>query len=236
MMTDPLHARVSSMVPGRLRIRLDRADRDNGRLAQVHAALEAHDGVDAVVANRTSGSLLVHYDRAVHDYATIVAMLEDAGVVIRDVAEAVFGDGQAEFGESVISTNILDVLTDLDRRLSRATNGLVDVKLLFPLSLGALAIRQIALEGLGLSTVPGYVLLWYTFDSFYKLHPRAQPAFTHDPDVVEAEAEAAETTAKTVGYRTGASTAAEVRVAGPDAASVRRRSRVGARPRRRPAR
>jgi hypothetical protein len=32
------------------------------------------------------------------------------------------------------------------------------------------------MNGLGLSQVPGYVLLWYTFDSFYKLHQRKSAA------------------------------------------------------------
>ena len=31
-------------------------------------------------------------------------------------------------------------------------------------------------SGLGLGQVPGYVLLWYTFDSFYKLHQRKATA------------------------------------------------------------
>jgi len=67
-------------------------------------------------------------------------------------------------------------LTDLDQRLSKATNGKFDIKLLVPTGLGLLALRQIAINGFGLGTVPGYVLLWYTFDSFYKLHQRKSEA------------------------------------------------------------
>lgn len=186
MTTDTPHARVESAMPGRLRIRLDRSHRRDGALDQVQRRLGARDGVHSIRSNPATGSVLVHYDRDALDHADVLAMLGDAGVIIGDVAESVLGAG--EFGQSVISVRILDAFADLDHRLSRATNGLVDVKLLFPLALGTLAVRQIVTTGLGLGTVPGYVLLWYAFDSFYKLHPRAHPTFTHDPDVQAAEA------------------------------------------------
>jgi hypothetical protein len=187
MTTDTPHAQVASAMPGRLRIKLDRGHRRNGALDQVHEGLEGRVGIQAVASNPMTGSVLVRYDRDALDHDGVLAMLRDAGIVVGGVARSVLG-GDADFGQSIVSTNILDALNDLDRRLSRATNGLIDVKLLFPVMLGTLAIRQIAINGLGLGTVPGYVLLWYTFDSFYKLHPRAQPAFTHDPDVQAAQA------------------------------------------------
>ncbi|MDP8921668.1 MAG: hypothetical protein M3O34_02185 [Chloroflexota bacterium] len=191
MTTDTPHARVASAMPGRLRLRLDRAHRRNGAIGQLHDSLEGRDGIHAVTSNPATGSVLVRYDSGALDHGDVLAMLRDAGVVIGEAVRSVVGD--ADFGHSIVSTSIVDALTDLDRRVSRATNSLVDVKLLFPLSLGALAIRQIALNGLGLGTVPGYVLLWYTFDAFLKLHPRRQPRSAHEPDargVAEAVAEA----------------------------------------------
>lgn len=185
MTTDTPRARVASAMPGRLRIRLDRAHRGNGALDRVEESLEARDGIDAVAASSTTGSVLVHYDPRALGHDDVLAMLRDAGIVIGEVARSV--TSEEDIGHSVISTRILDVLTDLDRRLSRATNGVVDIKLLFPLTLGTLAIRQIATSGLGLSTVPGYVLLWYTFDSFYKLHPRVHPPLARALDGQAAE-------------------------------------------------
>ena len=53
---------------------------------------------------------------------------------------------------------MLDALTDLDHRISRLTGGKLDLKLLVPVGLGLLAMRQVALNGFGLAQVPGYVL------------------------------------------------------------------------------
>lgn len=44
------------------------------------------------------------------------------------------------------------------------------LKLLFPLALAGVGLRQWVTQGLGLAQVPAYVLLWYAFDSFWKFH------------------------------------------------------------------
>ena len=251
MTTDTPHARVESAMPGRLRIRLDRTHRRDSALDQLHDTIEGRDGIHAVGSNPATGSVLVHYDRQALDHDDVLAMLGDAGVVIGETARTLGGeaggeaaDGGAGFGQSAVSARILDALTDLDRRLSRATNGLVDVKLLFPVTLGTLAIRQILTNGLGLGTVPGYVLLWYTFDSFYKLHPRAQSAFTQDPDVqaaeealseaeaADADARAARDAAEATGDGRRARTASRAAATADRATSTARRATKADAPRR----
>jgi hypothetical protein len=47
----------------------------------------------------------------------------------------------------------------------------VDLRFLFPLSLSLLALRQLLVKGWQLELIPWYVLAWYAFDSFIKLHP-----------------------------------------------------------------
>jgi hypothetical protein len=115
-------------------------------------------------------------------------MLVDVGIVglgllgADEVAEEPGGErsDRGVVAHSVGATGVLDALTDLDHRVSQLTGGKVDLKLLVPIGLGLLAIRQIWLNGLGLGVVPGYVLLWYTFDSFYKLHQRKTDAAVKD--------------------------------------------------------
>lgn len=50
------------------------------------------------------------------------------------------------------------------------TNSAVDLRLLFPLGLSILALRQLILKGVQLEAIPWYVLAWYAFDSFMKLN------------------------------------------------------------------
>lgn len=180
------HGRVVSHTAGRIRVRLHPAHRHDAVLGKVKRELQGQQGVAAVKTNARTGSVLVEYDHHRLSDDDLLAMLHDAGVVAKeltgaedlpeDVLPSDEGDsadrGAAAAPHSTTATSLMDALTDLDRRLSEATGGKLDVKLLVPLGLGALAIRQIAVAGFGLETVPGYVLLWYTFDSFYKLHQR----------------------------------------------------------------
>ena len=164
--------RVISHTPGRLRVRVPPAGRD-GQLARLQAGLADHPGIAAVETNAATGSVLVRYDPGVHSRTSAIRLLQAVGL---EVAEGVATVATAlPLGANSAGANsIITVLDDFDRRISRATAGRVDLKLLFPLGLGAIGVRQLLRVGLGLAEVPAYVLLWYAFDSFYKLH-QARP-------------------------------------------------------------
>lgn len=173
--------RIVSQTPGRVRIRLHPEHRQQAVLGPIEQELRGCEGVSNVATNARTGSVLIQYDRHHLSFDDVLALCHDLGMVAKDVtdAELIPDDAdqsaasvQPEVGHSSTAVTVMDALTDLDRRVSDLTGGKLDVKLLFPLSLGALAVRQIATSGLGLAEVPGYVLLWYAFDSFYKLHQR----------------------------------------------------------------
>lgn len=174
-----VHGQIVSHTAGRMRVRLHQRHRDPAALEAIEDQLSEHGAIASVTTNERTGSVLVHYDHQKLTKADLLELLWDAGLVARELigAEEIpedLGRDPAASGvpHSATATTLLDALTDLDQRLSKLTNGKLDVKLLVPTGLGLLAIRQIAMNGLGLSQVPGYVLLWYTFDSFYKLHQR----------------------------------------------------------------
>jgi copper chaperone CopZ len=142
-------------------------------MERVRAHLQAQPGVRDVRTNPAAGSITVQYDPRARTGAEVLAMLADVGLIVREVLAAA-DDGLPGAGHSRASQALIGALTDLDRRLSRTTGRRIDLKLLFPAALGVLGVRQVLAEGLGLTQVPGYVLLWYAFDAFYKLH--AAPA------------------------------------------------------------
>jgi hypothetical protein len=185
------HGSIVSHMDGRIRVRLHPKHRQDAVLDTVQQKLEGQRGVSAVTTNPRTGSVLVTYDHHRLSREDLLACMYDVGVIVREIggAEDLPEDldptegGTEVAPHSSTAVGLMDALTDLDRRLFELTGGKLDVKLLFPLGLGVLAARQIAVAGLGLEQVPGYVLLWYTFDSFYKLHQRRT---TH---VIEAAAE-----------------------------------------------
>ena len=140
-------------------------------MGTLRTALADRPGVATVDANPATGSLLVHYDHEALHRGDILDILEDVGLVVADLADL---PAPSWGPHSTTAGGLMDAIGDLDARLSALTNRRLDLKLLFPLALGAIGLRQTLSEGLGLGQVPGYVLLWYAFDSFWKFHQQTR--------------------------------------------------------------
>jgi hypothetical protein len=120
--------------------------------------------------NANTGSVLVRYDRHTRSSADVLSILRDVGVLVEETARSVLELPEAGAARSTTSIRVIDAVADLDRQLSRLTGRTVDLKLLFPMALGGIGLWRVATNGLGLTEVPAYVLLWYAFDSFWKFH------------------------------------------------------------------
>jgi hypothetical protein len=75
-----------------------------------------------------------------------------------------------ENGTSEVAKDLIHVVADVNGDIGRITNGVIDLRLLLPLGLGALAIRQLIVKGIDIDEIPWYTLTWYAFDSFIKLN------------------------------------------------------------------
>jgi len=166
-----LHARVVSHTSGRLRVRVHAGNREPASMHAIGRRLEDALGPGRVELNKSSGSVLVHYDHHARSSADVLSLVRDVGIVLEDTARAVGldvpGDALSTTGQSIV-----DALSDLNRQVFGLTGSKVDLKVLFPLTLGAVGLWRAARAGLGLDQVPAYVLLWYAFDSFWKFHAK----------------------------------------------------------------
>ncbi len=191
MYSSPSSGRVVSVLPGRIRLRLLRPH--HHQLESIRAHLVQQQGIRDVAVNQTTGSILVHCDRLDLSSENILGMVRDLGIFISTVEESteeVPIVGQEDIGERFVST-----VDDLDRRLSAAVGRNVDLKLIAPLAVGAVGLRQVIVEGLGQTS--GLLMLWVAFDMFYKLHRR-----TRGP-TRPAETVTAAWAAQTIGPRSG---------------------------------
>jgi Protein of unknown function (DUF5132) len=78
-------------------------------------------------------------------------------------------------GESDVALAIHQISSSLNEQVGRITNGTADLRLLMPIGLSALALRQILVRGFEIDQIPWYVLAWYAFDSFVKLNESEIP-------------------------------------------------------------
>lgn len=165
-----IRAAIVSASPGRVRLRLPRSSRGPRLVQRVRDGLANRPGIERVDANESTGSVVVHFDQQAISPDGLLELIHDAGVVIEELNPFDVTEVFRARTRSTVATRISTTADHFDRQLALATGQKVDLRLLFPLGLFAFAVRQIAVAGLGLNQVPGYVLLWYAFDSFWKLH------------------------------------------------------------------
>ena len=166
-------ANVVSDTPGRLRIRVRPERRRSDFMQRVQAHVGGKHGIKGVETNANTGSVTVKYDPSQHSSADVWSMLRDLGVV----AETVTGEdlpGLDAGGSSETGAGIVNAVSELDQQIAQLTGHKVDLKVIVPLGLGTLGAVQIAQNGLQFAEVPGYILIWYAFDTFFKLHVQAQ--------------------------------------------------------------
>jgi copper chaperone CopZ len=167
-------ARVVSDTSGRLRIRLRAEARSPETMERIAARIGGRPGISRVTTNSTTGSVTVSYDPATRSREEIVDLLRDAGVAIIEIAP---DDGRER---SRPAQTVISAFGGVDDWLARTTREGMDLRTAFPFALAALAIWRITSEGLGLARAPGYVFLWYMWDSFYKLNVQGGRRASHE--------------------------------------------------------
>ncbi|MBD2440473.1 HMA2 domain-containing protein [Nostoc sp. FACHB-110] len=164
----PISTKIISDTPGRLRLRIAPSHRQAGELQRIVKMLDAQPHISHVKTNVHNGSIAIHYDRHDESLQNVVATLKDIGLIFADVAAASESHTEA-------AATVANAVFDLNERVEKATNGVVDLRFIFPLALGCLSVRQLLVKGLQLEIIPWYVLAWYAFDSFIKLHGVKKP-------------------------------------------------------------
>lgn len=156
-----ISTQIVSSTPGRLRLRVAQPHRQSGDMERIIKTLKAHPQIERVQMNPQHGSILIHHAGDKGSLDDIFATVKDLGII--------FG-GMTPYGRTQTAAGVTNAVADLNQRVAKATDGVADLRVLFPLGLGALAVRQLMVKGLQFDIIPWYVLAWYAFDSFIKLH------------------------------------------------------------------
>lgn len=158
-----ISTKVISNTPRRLRLRVSRSHRGSKEINRIVNTLQNHPNVNQVRTNMQNGSITINHDGNIGSLKNIVDSLKDLGIIFGTLT---MGKSEAAFGVS-------NAVVDLNQRVEKLTSGVVDLRFLFPLGLAILAARQLTIRGLQFELIPWYVLAWYAFDSFIKLHSTA---------------------------------------------------------------
>lgn len=160
-------ARILSVVPGRVRLKVFGRRRTPEELERVTAALDALTGVNAVQTSSLTGSVLVRHDAAGTGIDDLRTALERLGLTL------VYGES-SERAQGTPARWVVEAAEGVNSRVGRRLGG-SDLRLLFPAALGVLSLRQATRDAPGLDQAPWYLLAWYAFDSFLKLNDGEAP-------------------------------------------------------------
>ncbi|MGQ4648233.1 HMA2 domain-containing protein [Lyngbya aestuarii] len=170
--TGVIPASIVSRTPGRIRFRVVPCSRQKDQLEQITRSLKERLGIYRVRTNAASGSITVFHALEHLSFDDVKAILRDLGIIFLEVTQR---EPIETKGKSEVAAGIANTVTDLNQRVGQATSGVVDLRFLLPLGFAALSLRQLVAKGLQLEIIPWYVLAWYSFDSFIKLHYTSEP-------------------------------------------------------------
>jgi hypothetical protein len=159
-----IFAKIISDTPERLRLRVARCHRQPQEMRRIANRLEAQPNISQVRTNINHGSIVINHDGKDESLKNVVATLTDLGIIFTDITEQ----------KSEAATEVTSAIINLNKRVEQVTNGEIDLRVLFPIGLSILAIRQLLIKGLQFEVIPWYVLAWYAFDSFIKLNGTSQ--------------------------------------------------------------
>ncbi|PMB23961.1 hypothetical protein CEN40_08340 [Fischerella thermalis CCMEE 5205] len=167
----PILTKIVSNTPGRLRLRVAHSHRQKEEMQRLAKTLEANPSINNVRTNIHQGSITIQHNADDESFQNVLAALYDLGIIFADITP----------GKTEAAAGVSNSIVDLNQRVHDVTNGLIDLRIIMPIGLASLSIRQLLTKGLQLETIPWYVLAWYAFDSFIKLHGNtSQPKSTSE--------------------------------------------------------
>lgn len=159
-------AQILSQTPGRIRLRIASFARQIEQINEIAVDLRNQLGIERVRANFDSGTITVFHNPNAINSVNILQRLTNLGVIFSAISPK-SPSFTPEYSKAAMG--VTQVTQDLNQRVRQASNGIIDLGFLVPLSFGILAWRQLMVKGWQLEIIPWYVLAWYAFDSFIKL-------------------------------------------------------------------
>jgi len=169
--------KVVHRLPHRTRIRMPKIHRTPGKMEKIGEHLRQIEGVKGVSVDHRTGSILLDHHDDAGFIEGLMGSLEEAG----DLFLSVMMEDDAPEQLSVVSKFLKETLGSANLNVSRSTRGFLDLRMMVPLGFLGAALWKMRHTKEWLIEVPPYVLLWYAFDSYIKLHHHDKPG----TDIVE---------------------------------------------------
>jgi hypothetical protein len=164
--------KVVHRLPHRTRVKMPKVHRTPGKMEKMAERLRKIDGVGSVEVDHRTGSILLNHTDEPGIIEKLMASFEDVGDLFLSV---MMEDEGPESELSFVSKFLKETLGTANSNMSRSTRGFIDLRMMVPLGFLGTALWKMRGTKEWLLEVPPYVLLWYAWDSYMKLHHTRPP-------------------------------------------------------------
>ncbi|MBD3307927.1 hypothetical protein GF339_15960 [candidate division KSB3 bacterium] len=150
--------KTKHLVPGRVRFQIPLLVGDSTGVQQVETQLPRVDGIDAVAANKVSGSVVIRYQPEKIDPDLLFAALIRVLDLERELEKT---------PQSLIAREVGNMGRAMNRAVYSMTDGVLDLWTTVPLALLLIGARKVITDRT-LSFPAGFTLLWWSYNAMFR--------------------------------------------------------------------
>jgi hypothetical protein len=188
-----MNLKIEHQVPGRVRMKIPAGKGNPALLQQVSEVFSVIPGIEEVIVNPTTGSVVLHYDTDRHDefhgsfsqhydaHGGNNGANHGAATELDELTHRIEEEAEFLAQHSHAVRAVVDFTKKIDREIKLATNNTVDLKILFAVTIIAFTVFEV---GATAATPVWVTLAIFTVNHFIEMHPQQHRAAAGAPAMV----------------------------------------------------
>lgn len=174
-----LDLQIAHQVPGRVRMKIPAGKGNPELLKQISDTFGVIPGIEEVIVNPTTGSVILHYDTERHDefHGSLSNHYHSGGGLaarppsteLDELAHRIEDEAEFLAKHSHTARAVVDFVKKLDREIKVATNNTIDLKIVFALGIIGFTVFEV---GATAATPVWVTLAIFTVNHFIEMHPQ----------------------------------------------------------------
>ena len=174
-----LNLEVAHQVPGRIRMKIPAGKGNPELLEQIKQTFGIIPGIEQIIVNPTTGSVVLHYDEDRHDqfHGDLSQHLPNGhrppSNEIDEIARKFEDEAEFLAEHSQVARAVVDFFKDVDRRVKAASGNIIDLKILLAVGIIGFTVLEV---GAGAATPVWVTLVIFSLNHFIEMHPPGSKA------------------------------------------------------------
>jgi hypothetical protein len=182
-----MNLKVEHQVPGRVRMKIPAGKGNPELLKQISDVFAVIPGIEEIVVNPTTGSVVLNYDTDRHDefhgafqehhsahnakHGSANGGMHGADTELDKLTSSIEAEAEYLARHSHSVRAVVDFVKTLDHEIKRATNNSIDLKIVFAVGIIGLTVFEV---GATAATPVWVTLAIFTVNHFIEMHERQQ--------------------------------------------------------------